>query len=112
MPTYQYECDACGHALEVYQSIVDKKLRKCPRCQKFKLHRLIGKGSGIVFKGSGFYETDYKRPKDKALAKSTCSEQGRSARTEQGRSARTGKDQSTCPLKSDASQSCSCVPKN
>jgi len=61
MPTYQYECGACGHAFDVRQSISEGKLRKCPQCGKFKLHRLIGTGGGIIFKGSGFYETDYKR---------------------------------------------------
>lgn len=61
MPTYQYECSACGHAFETLQSMTESKLRKCPRCGKLKLHRLIGAGGGIIFKGSGFYETDYKR---------------------------------------------------
>ncbi len=61
MPTYEYECDACGHAFEVLQSIADKKLKKCPKCGKPKLHRLIGGGSGIIFKGTGFYQTDYKK---------------------------------------------------
>jgi putative FmdB family regulatory protein len=63
MPTYQYHCDGCGHSFEQLQSITAKKLRKCPHCGKFQLHRLIGTGSGIIFKGSGFYETDYKRAK-------------------------------------------------
>ncbi len=75
MPTYEYECEACGHTFDIMQSITDKKLTECPRCKKHKLARLIGKGSGIVFKGSGFYETDYKRaaqkpPKDEC--KSCC----------------------------------------
>ena len=76
MPTYQYECDACGHGFEVLQSMVDKKLKKCPKCGKLKLHRLIGAGSGIIFKGTGFYETDYKRkdaPKETPSVKSTPS---------------------------------------
>lgn len=60
MPTYQYECENCGHALEQWQSMTDKKLRKCPSCGKLKLQRLIGTGGGIIFKGSGFYETDFK----------------------------------------------------
>lgn len=60
MPTYEYECNACGHGFEHYQSITDAKLRKCPECGKFKLQRLIGSGAGVIFKGSGFYETDYK----------------------------------------------------
>jgi len=61
MPTYEYECDACGHTMEAFQSMSDKPLRKCPKCGKLKLQRLIGAGAGIIFKGSGFYETDYKR---------------------------------------------------
>lgn len=61
MPTYEYECDSCDHVMEVFQSMTDKKLRKCPKCGKHKLQRLIGSGSGVIFKGSGFYETDYKR---------------------------------------------------
>jgi putative FmdB family regulatory protein len=61
MPTYEYECSACGHAFEALQSMTEPKLTKCPKCSKKKLHRLIGSGSGMIFKGSGFYETDYKR---------------------------------------------------
>ena len=61
MPTYQYECEACGHHFERMQSIIDKKLTTCPSCGKEgQVHRLIGKGAGIIFKGTGFYETDYK----------------------------------------------------
>ncbi len=60
MPTYQYECSACGHQFEILQSMNDKRLSKCPECKKSKLERLIGSGNGIIFKGSGFYETDYK----------------------------------------------------
>jgi len=61
MPTYEYECSACGHAFEELQAMTDKKLNKCPKCGKNKLDRLIGGGSGMIFKGSGFYETDYKK---------------------------------------------------
>ena len=61
MPTYEYECDNCQHAFEEFQSMSDKALRKCPKCGKLKLRRLIGAGAGIIFKGTGFYETDYKR---------------------------------------------------
>jgi len=60
MPTYQYECGLCGHAFEVLQSMTEKKLKKCPQCAQLALSRLIGTGAGIIFKGSGFYETDYK----------------------------------------------------
>lgn len=62
MPNYEYECDSCQHQFEIQQSMMDKKLTDCPECGKPDLHRLIGAGSGIIFKGSGFYETDYKRP--------------------------------------------------
>jgi len=60
MPTYDYECDACGHTFELFQSINDKLKKKCPECKKLKLRRLFGTGAAIVFKGSGFYETDYR----------------------------------------------------
>jgi putative FmdB family regulatory protein len=61
MPTYDYVCDACGHAFEHFQGINEPLLLKCPECSRRKLRRLIGTGAGVVFKGSGFYETDYKR---------------------------------------------------
>lgn len=68
MPTYQYECDACDHDFEAFQYMLDKKLKTCPQCGKDELHRLIGAGGGIIFKGSGFYETDYKRKESPASA--------------------------------------------
>lgn len=60
MPTYDYECDACGHTLELFQGINDPIKKKCPECKKNKLNRLFGTGAAIVFKGSGFYQTDYR----------------------------------------------------
>ncbi len=60
MPTYDYECDACGHEFELFQSITEANKRKCPECKKLKLRRLFGTGAAVVFKGSGFYETDYR----------------------------------------------------
>ena len=60
MPTYDYLCDSCGHEFEKFQSITARTLRKCPECGKNQLKRLIGTGAGIIFKGSGFYETDYR----------------------------------------------------
>jgi putative FmdB family regulatory protein len=60
MPTYDYVCQACGHALEIFQSMSENPKRKCPKCSKLKLQRQIGTGAGILFKGSGFYETDYR----------------------------------------------------
>ena len=60
MPTYDYECDACGHKYEVFQSMADEVLTKCPKCKKKKLRRLFGAGAAVVFKGTGFYTTDYR----------------------------------------------------
>jgi putative FmdB family regulatory protein len=60
MPTYEYLCDACGHRFEQFQSITAAALRKCPACGKAKLRRLIGLGAAVLFKGGGFYETDYR----------------------------------------------------
>ena len=60
MPTYDYVCDACGHKFEHFQSMKDDALTKCPECKKKKLRRLIGAGGAIVFKGTGFYQTDYR----------------------------------------------------
>ena len=64
MPTYDYECKACGHAFEELQSFSDPLLTKCPKCKKNKLERLFGGGGAIIFKGTGFYETDYRRAGD------------------------------------------------
>ena len=60
MPTYAYACQACDHAVEYFQSMSEAPKRKCPACGKLKLKRKIGTGAGILFKGSGFYETDYR----------------------------------------------------
>lgn len=59
MPTYEYECPKCGHTFDVFQKMSDKPSAKCPKCRA-SADRLIGMGSGIIFKGSGFYHTDYK----------------------------------------------------
>ena len=60
MPTYEYRCTKCGHTFEAFQSIKDKPLTRCPVC-KGSIRRLINGGMGVIFKGSGFYTTDYKR---------------------------------------------------
>jgi putative FmdB family regulatory protein len=75
MPTYDYKCDACGHAFEKFQSMTSAPIRKCPKCGKLKVKRLIGTGAGLIFKGSGFYITDYRDAgyKEKAKADSGSS---------------------------------------
>ena len=60
MPTYEYRCQHCGYEFEVFQNITSGPLRKCPKCEKNGLKRLIGLGAGVIFKGSGFYQTDYR----------------------------------------------------
>ena len=68
MPTYDYVCDACEHEFELYQSIKEDPKKQCPECGKKKLRRLIGPGAAIVFKGSGFYTTDYRSESYKKAA--------------------------------------------
>ncbi|MEX1074927.1 MAG: FmdB family zinc ribbon protein [Pirellulales bacterium] len=82
MPTYDYLCDGCGHAFELFQSMTDPVKRTCPKCKKKKLRRLIGAGGAIVFKGSGFYKTDYRSDSYK---KGAAAESG-SGSSEQGKS--------------------------
>jgi putative FmdB family regulatory protein len=60
MPTYDYECDACGHRFELFQAISEEPKKKCPQCKKSRLRRLFGIGAALMFKGSGFYQTDYR----------------------------------------------------
>lgn len=68
MPTYAYKCDSCDHDFDMFQSITAKPVKKCPECNKNKVRRLIGTGAGIIFKGSGFYETDYRSDSYKKAA--------------------------------------------
>ncbi len=80
MPTYDYECEKCGHKFEIFQSMMAEKLKKCPKCGG-KVRRLIGAGAGIIFKGSGFYATDYKKKENKTASSkgsscSTCTPKG------------------------------------
>lgn len=69
MPTYEYKCDACGHAFEKFQSMTAAPVRKCPDCGKNKAKRLISAGAGLIFKGGGFYITDYRSEAYKESAK-------------------------------------------
>src|SRR3954462_14541690 len=68
MPTYDYSCDACQHEFEVFEPITAQPQKKCPKCKKNKLRRLFGAGAGLIFKGSGFYQTDYRSDSYKKAA--------------------------------------------
>ena len=94
MPTYEYACDACDHQFEEFQSITAEPLKKCPECGKTRLRRLFGTGAAIIFKGSGFYQTDYRSDSYKSAAKA---EQDKSKGTENKT------DKSDNSAKSDAS---------
>src|SRR5438105_4028444 len=69
MPTYEYQCDACEHNFDEFQSFSEKPLKKCPKCGKRKLRRVFGTGAAVIFKGSGFYQTDYRSESYKQGAK-------------------------------------------
>ncbi|MFQ5965058.1 MAG: FmdB family zinc ribbon protein [Candidatus Scalinduaceae bacterium] len=73
MPTYDYRCNECDYEFELFQSMSARQVRKCPKCSKRKVERLIGAGSTIIFKGSGFYETDYRSEEYKSRAKAESS---------------------------------------
>lgn len=78
MPTYEYACNACGHRFEQFQNITAAPLRKCPECGRRKLQRLIGGGAGFLFKGSGFYITDYRSEGYRQAAKKDSERAGKS----------------------------------
>ncbi len=80
MPTYVYHCDACEHEFERFQSITSRPIKVCPRCSKPSLRRLVGVGAAVLFKGSGFYQTDYRSDSYKKAAEGD--NPTRSAKTE------------------------------
>lgn len=98
MPTYDYQCDACGHTFEHFQGINDPVLKKCPECKKMKLTRLFGTGAAIVFKGSGFYQTDYRSESYKKGAAADKKDSGKS---------KSDKSKDTSSSKSDSGSSAS-----
>ena len=94
MPTYSYECDNCGHKFDLFQKITAEPVKICPECHNDTVRRLIGAGAGLIFKGSGFYITDYRskdyKEKSKKEHESTSSK-SKSSKTESN-SVSTGKD--------------------
>lgn len=104
MPTYDYECTACGHRFEEFQSISAEPLTKCPACKKKKLQRLFGTGAAIVFKGSGFYQTDYRSDsyKKAAAADSGSSSAGKSEGKSESKSESSSSKSDTSAKKSSS----------
>jgi putative FmdB family regulatory protein len=98
MPTYDYECEACGHSFEEFQSITADPLKKCPECGKKKLQRLISGGAAVLFKGSGFYQTDYRSESYKSAAKQDAEQSG----DKSGKTSENGSGGKTTPPKADA----------
>lgn len=101
MPNYDYECDACGHEWEMFQRMVEDAIKKCPECKKKKARRLFGTGAAIMFKGSGFYETDYRSDSYKKAAKAD-KESGKSEKKSETKS-ESKSDSKPAPKKSDDS---------
>jgi putative FmdB family regulatory protein len=96
MPTYEYQCDACEHNFDEFQSFSEEPLKKCPKCGKKKLRRLFGGGAAVLFKGSGFYETDYRSESYKKAAKAEQESAKPAATTAESS---TGKTDTTTPAK-------------
>lgn len=105
MPTYDYECDACGHEFELFQSISEPVKRKCPECNKLKLRRLFGTGAAVVFKGSGFYETDYRSESYKKAAEKDKKSQDSPGEKSSGGKKSGSKAKSDSSAKSESSSS-------
>ncbi len=101
MPTYDYICEACDHEFEMFQRITEDPIEKCPECNKKKLRRLFGTGAAVVFKGSGFYQTDYRSDSYK---KAADAEKKSSDTKSDGKSTEKSADKST---KSDSGTSAS-----
>jgi putative FmdB family regulatory protein len=103
MPTYDYECQACNHTLEVFQGINEPVQTKCPACGKKKLQRQFGTGAAIVFKGSGFYQTDYRSESYKKAAKSDQS--SGESKSSESKSSESKPAESKSPAKGESSAS-------
>lgn len=105
MPTYDYECDACGHKFELFQQMSEDEKSKCPECKKNKLRRLFGTGAAIMFKGSGFYETDYRSDSYKKAAEKDSKAASESATKSESKSSTGSKSGTKSGAKSSGDSS-------
>jgi len=105
MPTYEYACPKCGHEFEQFQSMRDEPLTKCPKCKKAGVKRLVGAGAGLIFKGTGFYITDYKNNKGGggSDASSSPSTKGTEAKATESKSSADAKPAPAAPPKASKS---------
>ena len=104
MPTYDYVCRQCGHSFELFQTMSAPVKRKCPECGERKLERLIGTGAGIIFKGSGFYETDYRSDSYKKAAEADTNKKNNKSesKSDQSTNAKTTTAESSSKKSNDA----------
>jgi putative FmdB family regulatory protein len=102
MPTYEYICEACEHSFDEFQSMTEPPLKKCPKCGKKKLQRQFGTGAAVLFKGSGFYETDYRSDSYKAAAKAET-ESSKPAEPSKGETGSAGKTDTAGPVPASTS---------
>ena len=104
MPTYDYHCTNCDHEFELFQSMSDGVKKKCPECGKMALERLIGTGAAVIFKGSGFYETDYrsKSYKNAQEAESKAQKQSSESKSDTKSDKKTEKQAESKPAKSSS----------
>jgi putative FmdB family regulatory protein len=107
MPTYEYTCEGCGHHFDEFHSITAEPLKKCPQCGKRKLRRGFGGGAAILFKGSGFYQTDYRSESYQAAAKAEESSSKPAASPQE-----TGKENGSTPAKENGTTSGKKSPKS
>jgi len=109
MPTYEYECKSCGHSFDVFQSMSEAPLSECPQCGK-ELRRLINGGSGIIFKGSGFYVNDKNKGNGKTAA-SKPAEAGKTGGKGEGKASETTTPCASCPAAASSAGSCPAAEK-
>lgn len=115
MPTYDYACDACNHEFEVFESISAEPQKKCPKCKKNKLRRLFGAGAGLIFKGSGFYQTDYRSDSYKKAAsadKPASDSSSSDSKSSSGDGGKKSEAKPAAPAKSESSAPAAKKPKS
>ena len=105
MPTYDYACDACKHEFEQFESITAQPQKKCPKCKRNKLRRLFGAGGGLIFKGSGFYQTDYRGESYKKAAEADKPKTDDSSKSTESASAKSEAKTNPAPKSESKSES-------